>query len=143
MKNLLGCLDNEIGIYEEILLLVEEEKKILVKNEELKLEEIVKKQDQLIKRIDTEEKERKRLLKKLTEKEKSSARLKDKIERIKTLIIKISEINNSNVFLIKQGRNNIRTFLELILEKNNLKSYSSDGRISNKPESNIFINKTV
>jgi flagellar biosynthesis/type III secretory pathway chaperone len=143
MRIFLSCLDDEIRIYQEILLLVEEEKKILVKNEELSLEEVAKKQDRLIKKISEAEEERKKLLKKLTEKERKSASVEDRIKKIKALISRIGVINNTNIFLIKQGRDNVRAFLDLILEKSNLKSYSSDGKISNKPKGNIFINKTV
>lgn len=143
MKDFLNCLDNEIDIYRDILSLVEEEKRILVKNEELQLNEVVKKQDKFIRKIETEEKERIRLLGTLTQEEKESEDFKDRMRKMKSLIIRISEVNNNNVFLIEQGRKDIRAFLDLILKKGDSKLYSSNGRISSKSQGNIFINETI
>ncbi|MBN2073598.1 MAG: flagellar protein FlgN [Actinobacteria bacterium] len=143
IKDFLNCMDNEISIYGEILSLVEEEKNILVKNEELNLEKVVKKQEMLIKKIDGQEIKRVKLLARLNGEDRRSAGIRNRINKIRQLIMRISEINNTNVFLIEQGQKNIRAFLELILGKNNPGSYLRDGRASKGLEGNIFIDKTL
>ncbi|GEM_PF-6586462 len=64
-----------------------------------------------------------------------------KTKRLKEIILQISEINNSNIFLIEQGRKNIKAYFDLLFKKFNADVYSQEGFIENKMSKNILINK--
>jgi len=137
------CLDNEIRLYNEILLLVTEERDVLIKNEEVKLGEIVEKQSKLLKEINLQESRRTELFDKLIEKDRKSESLRDRIEKIKLLILNISKVNSNNISLIKQGSNSVKTFLRLILGNSEQNSYSRNGEVKMNMAGSILVNKQI
>lgn len=66
-----------------------------------------------------------------------------KTKKIKELIIKISEINNANVFLINQGKKNIKAYFDLLFKQLNKNTYSNEGILQNNQYKNLLINKIL
>jgi len=66
-----------------------------------------------------------------------------KTKKIKEMILKISEINNSNVFLIDQGRKNVKAYFDLLFKQFNNDTYSNVGIIQNKQYKNMLIDKVL
>jgi flagellar biosynthesis/type III secretory pathway chaperone len=66
-----------------------------------------------------------------------------KVKRIKELILRVSEVNNSNVFLIEQGRKNIKAYLDLLFRQFDNDTYSNVGIMKNRQYKNIFLDKSL
>lgn len=165
IEELSESMKKEINIYSDILKLVRKERDILVNNKELELENNLKEQNELIlialqgeknrlaitgeiaKRMGIESNESvtiSSILKNINIEGNQKHRLKQTRDSLGELIVKISEINNNNTFLIEQSRKNVKNFLDLILTSNGVNVYLKDGKIkTNLSTNNSMINKIV
>jgi flagellar biosynthesis/type III secretory pathway chaperone len=159
IEELEKCLDEEIETFKGMLSLITGEKDLLVANREEELEMLLIKLTGMVDRAQTLEKERVRLTRKIGFSDKkttwfksreqmaeyigseNASRFYEKIKKIKSLILKISEVNNNNVFLINQGRKNIKAFFDLILHQYDTRTYSNNGKIGSGYHKNILLDK--
>jgi len=159
IKRLLNCIDNEIEIYEKVLGLSESQKDALINNGEERLQSITESQNDLIGEIKVQEDIRKKVCKEIAvkrdlaldhnifkkvlglAKEEYGSIFTSKIERMKMLMHKISEVNNNNVFLIEQGKKNIKAFYGLVLNASDAKLYSNKGKLGSRNSNIILIDK--
>ena len=138
VEKLSSCLDKEIKIYEEILKLVAGERDLLIQNQEDGLKAVLAELQQKITAIQEQEEIRLGL-----GKESKDAEIGRKKDRIKQLVLQISEINNNNVFLIDQGRKSIKAFLDLMLDQYEIKTYVRNGKYGDNSKKNILLDKRL
>lgn len=163
IEKLSESMEKEINLYSDILKLVRKERDILVSDRELELENNLKEQNELILIALQEEKNRLAITGEIAERmgiESNESvtisnilknvegdqkhRLKQAGDSLGKLIVKISEINENNIFLIEQGRKDFRHFIGLITDSNSVGVYLKDGRIkSGSGTKNNLINKVV
>ncbi len=161
IKELIECLDQEIDAYRHILNLISQEKELLVQNREEDLERLLLDLDEQVKKARYLETDRVKITKRMgvanegttwfaSEKQmeafagkEMAAQITERIEKIKGLVLKISEINNNNVFLINQGRKNIKAFFDLILKQHDSRTYTNNGKIGSKFQKNILLDKRL
>jgi uncharacterized protein Veg len=161
IQRLLNCIENEIEIYEKVLGLSERQKDALINNGEEKLQPIAEIQNGLIEEIKEQEDIRKKVCKEIAVKknlaldknifkkvsgiieEEYGSMFTSKIESMKMLMHRISEINNNNVFLIEQGKNNIRAFYSLVLNASDARLYSNNGKLGSKNSNIMLLDKRL
>ncbi len=167
MKEILGklisCMEKEITIYTMIFKLVSEERKMLVKNQELELSKNLDEQNELIFLAYQEENKRMAIMNqaaKMLELEKHGnsiitvsniadaiqgeykIRLKKLRDNLKGIVNSISNINQNNIFLMEQGRGNVKNLLDLVINKDGTSVYRKDGRMKSSAMSiSNIINK--
>jgi flagellar biosynthesis/type III secretory pathway chaperone len=160
---LIGCMEKEITIYKMIFKLVSEERKMLVKNQELELTGNLDEQNELIFLAYQEENKRMTVMDqaaKLLKLEKRGdsiitvtnitdaiqgeykTRLKKLRDSLKSIVNNISDLNQNNIFLMEQGRGNAKNLLDLLINKDGTSVYRKDGRMKSSAMSiSNIINK--
>jgi flagellar biosynthesis/type III secretory pathway chaperone len=163
LEKLISCMEKEITIYTMIYKLVSEERKMLVKNQELELAGNLDEQNELIFLAYQEENKRMAVMgqiAKILELQKHGSgiitvsnianaieggyrtRLKKLRDSLKSIVNSISDLNQNNIFLIEQGRGNSKNLLDLIINKDGTSVYRKDGRMKSSAMSiSNIINK--
>lgn len=138
---ILEILYKEKGLLMEMLDTLKTEKQVLINDDVKKLEEIVKKEEELKSQIDSIEKLRiekcgNKRLKDILPLFKGSER--EEIEalgrEIENAVSGIQEINNINSLLIKQSLNYIRSVMNMLTPKG-VKVYNSTGTVNGSASS--------
>ena len=162
-KDLILILERIEDAYSHILLLVKQERDMLVRNEEAELEKNLSKQNDIIEFMRSEDHKRAQAVEDIIEnrsiayspeitlkdlckelKIEDAVEINDISEKIKEHIVNISSINKNNAYLIAQGRANIKGFVDLLLKKDMPMIYSKNGLIDKKPKmSKSLINKVI
>jgi flagellar biosynthesis/type III secretory pathway chaperone len=167
MKELLGklisCMEKEITIYTMISKLVSQERKMLVSNQELELAKNLDEQNELIFLAYQEENKRMAVMDqtaKMLELQKHgdniitvsniadaiqgeySIKLKKLRDNLRSIVNTIGDINQNNIFLMEQGRGNVKNMLDLVINKDGTSVYRKDGRMKSSAMSiSSIINK--
>ena len=66
-----------------------------------------------------------------------------KTKKIKDLILAVSEINNSNVFLIDQGRKNVKAYFDMLFKESASSTYNNTGVIKDIKYKNVLIDEML
>ena len=66
-----------------------------------------------------------------------------KTKKIKELILAVSEINNSNVFLIDQGRKNVKAYFDMLFKESASSTYNNTGVIKDIKYKNVLIDEML
>jgi len=163
LEKLISCMEKEVTIYSMIYKLVSEERTMLVKNRELELAENLNEQNELIFLAYQEENKRMAIMgqaaKMLDIKKRDNSIitvsniadvvqgeqgtvLKSLRDNLKNVVNSIMDLNQNNVFLMEQGRGNVKNMLDLIINKDGTSVYRKDGRIKSSAMSmSNIINK--
>lgn len=161
INKLIDCIEKEIEAYKNILELSQSQKEALLNNGEEMLSSIAESQNSLIEEIKEQENIRRRICKGIAIKnnlalnqdtfkeviliieEKYGSIISFRVQEIKMLMHKISEINNNNVFLIEQGKKNIKAFYSLVSNANDAKLYYNNGKLGSKNNNIILLDKRL
>ncbi len=167
MKELLGklisCMEKEITIYTMISKLVSQERKMLVSNQELELAKNLEEQNELIFLAYQEENKRMAVMDQTAKKlelqkhgdniitvsniadaiqGEYSIKLKKLRDNLRSIVNSIGDINQNNIFLMEQGRGNVKNMLDLVINKDGTSVYRKDGRMKSSAMSiSSIINK--
>ena len=167
MKELLGklisCMEKEITIYTMISKLVSQERKMLVSNKELELAKNLDEQNELIFLAYQEENKRMAVMDQTAKKlelqkhgdniitvsniadaiqGEYSIKLKKLRDNLRSIVNSIGDINQNNIFLMEQGRGNVKNMLDLVINKDGTSVYRKDGRMKSSAMSiSSIINK--
>ena len=154
MKEILGklisCMEKEITIYTMISKLVIQERTMLVNNQELEIARNLDEQNELIflayqeenKRIAVMDQAAKMLeLVKYDHSIVTVSNIADAIEggyknrlnklrdSLRSIVNSISDLNQNNIFLMEQGRGNVKNMLDIVINKDGTSVYRKDGRM--------------
>ena len=163
LEKLISCMEKEITIYTMISKLVSQERKMLVKNQEIELPKNLDEQNELIFLAYQEENKRISVMNqaaKMLELQKHGDGIitvsniagaiqgEYKIKLIKlrdslrSIVDNISDLNQNNIFLMEQGRGNVKNMLDLVINKDGTSVYRKDGRMKSSAISiSSIINK--